>query len=60
MRQGAEEGGGRGGGAGHRRKGEGPQRQIWEAADLIYHQMVLREYLDLPLEEVYKEPDREA
>lgn len=35
-------------------KGKDRNAQIWEAADLIYHQMVLREYLDLPLEEVYK------
>jgi phosphoribosyl-ATP pyrophosphohydrolase/phosphoribosyl-AMP cyclohydrolase len=28
--------------------------EVWEAADLIYHQMVLFEYLDLPLEDVYR------
>lgn len=35
-------------------KGKDLRAQTWEAADLIYHQMVLFEYLDLPLEEVYK------
>lgn len=35
-------------------KGKDRDGQIWEAADLIYHQLVLYEYLDLPLDEVYK------
>lgn len=35
-------------------KGSDRQSQIWEAADLIYHQMVLFEYLDLPMDEVFK------
>lgn len=35
-------------------KGSDRRAQIWEAADLIYHQMVLFEYLDLPLDEVYR------
>jgi phosphoribosyl-AMP cyclohydrolase / phosphoribosyl-ATP pyrophosphohydrolase len=35
-------------------KGNDRQAQIWEAADLIYHQMVAFERLDLPLDEVYK------
>lgn len=35
-------------------KGKDRQAEIWEAADLIYHQLVLYEYLDLPLEEVFK------
>jgi phosphoribosyl-ATP pyrophosphohydrolase/phosphoribosyl-AMP cyclohydrolase len=34
-------------------KGKDREGQIWEAADLIYHQLVLFEYLDLPLDEVY-------
>lgn len=35
-------------------KGKDRQAQIWEAADLIYHQMVLFEYLGLPMEEVFR------
>lgn len=35
-------------------KGKDHQGQVWEAADLLYHQMVLFEYLDLPMEEVFK------
>jgi len=35
-------------------KGDDRQAQIWEAADLIYHQMVLFEYLGLPMDEVYR------
>jgi len=38
-------------------KGKDRQSQIWEAADLIYHQMVLYEYLDLPLDEVFRKLD---
>ena len=38
-------------------KGKDRQSQIWEAADLIYHQMVLLEYLDLPWEEIYRKLD---
>lgn len=34
-------------------KGKDRDGQIWEASDLIYHQLVLYEYLDLPLDEVY-------
>lgn len=34
-------------------KGMDRTAQIWEAADLIYHQLVLFEYLDLPMDEVY-------
>ena len=35
-------------------KGNDRNSQIWEAADLIYHEMVLLEYLDLPMDEIYK------
>lgn len=35
-------------------KGRDRQAQVWEAADLIYHQMVLFEYLGLPMEDVYR------
>ncbi len=35
-------------------KDEDRDAQAWEAADLLYHSLVLLEYLDLPLEEVYK------
>ena len=35
-------------------KGKDRQSQIWEFSDLIYHEMVLLEYLDIPLEEIYK------
>lgn len=35
-------------------KGQDRRAQIWEASDLIYHQMVLFEYLGLPLDEVYR------
>ena len=35
-------------------KGNDRSAQIWEAADLIYHQMVLFEYLGLPVSEVYR------
>ena len=38
-------------------KGNDRQSQIWEAADLIYHQMVLFEYLGLPMDEVYRKLD---
>lgn len=38
-------------------KGNDRQSQIWEAADLIYHQMVLFEYLSLPMDEVYRKLD---
>ena len=38
-------------------KGNDQQSQIWEAADLIYHQMVLFEYLGLPMDEVYRKLD---
>jgi phosphoribosyl-AMP cyclohydrolase / phosphoribosyl-ATP pyrophosphohydrolase len=34
-------------------KGKDHDGQVWEAADLIYHQMVLYEYLELPLDEVF-------
>ncbi|WP_400208090.1 bifunctional phosphoribosyl-AMP cyclohydrolase/phosphoribosyl-ATP diphosphatase HisIE [Candidatus Methanomassiliicoccus intestinalis] len=34
-------------------KGKDREAQIWEAADLIYHQLVMYEYLGLPLEEVF-------
>ncbi len=35
-------------------KGKDRQAQIWEAADLIYHEMVLFEFMDLPMDEVFK------
>jgi phosphoribosyl-ATP pyrophosphohydrolase/phosphoribosyl-AMP cyclohydrolase len=35
-------------------KGKDRNSQVWEAADLIYHQMVLFEYLGLPMEDVFK------
>lgn len=34
-------------------KGKDRNAQIWEAADLIYHQLVMYEYLGLPMEEVF-------
>ncbi|HHT74766.1 MAG TPA: bifunctional phosphoribosyl-AMP cyclohydrolase/phosphoribosyl-ATP diphosphatase HisIE [Methanomassiliicoccaceae archaeon] len=38
-------------------KGKDRQSQIWEAADLIYHQMVLFEYLGLQWEDIYRKLD---
>lgn len=35
-------------------KGKDHTGEVWEAADLIYHQMVLFEYLGLPMSEVFK------
>jgi phosphoribosyl-ATP pyrophosphohydrolase/phosphoribosyl-AMP cyclohydrolase len=35
-------------------KGKDHNGEVWEAADLIYHQLVLYEYLDLPLDEVFR------
>lgn len=35
-------------------KGKDRNGEIWEAADLIYHQMVLYEFLDLPMSEVFR------
>jgi phosphoribosyl-ATP pyrophosphohydrolase/phosphoribosyl-AMP cyclohydrolase len=35
-------------------KGKDHDGEVWEAADLIYHQMVLYEYLGLPMSEVYR------
>ncbi|MBI0583463.1 MAG: bifunctional phosphoribosyl-AMP cyclohydrolase/phosphoribosyl-ATP diphosphatase HisIE [Methanomassiliicoccus sp.] len=35
-------------------KGRDHDGQVWEAADLIYHQMVLFEYLGLPMDEVFR------
>ncbi len=35
-------------------KDENKDAQTWEAADLLYHSLVLLEYLDLPLEDIYK------
>ena len=35
-------------------KGKDRNAEIWEAADLIYHQMVLYEFLDLPMSEVFR------
>ena len=34
-------------------KGKDRDAQIWEAADLIYHQLVMYEYLGLPMDEVF-------
>ncbi len=34
-------------------KGKDRNAQIWEAADLIYHQLVMYEYLGLPMDEVF-------
>ena len=34
-------------------KGKDSDAQIWEAADLIYHQLVMYEYLGLPMDEVF-------
>ncbi|NLI73546.1 MAG: bifunctional phosphoribosyl-AMP cyclohydrolase/phosphoribosyl-ATP diphosphatase HisIE [Euryarchaeota archaeon] len=35
-------------------KGGDRQSQIWEAADLVYHQMVLLEYLNLPWKDIFQ------
>jgi phosphoribosyl-ATP pyrophosphohydrolase/phosphoribosyl-AMP cyclohydrolase len=35
-------------------KGKDHDGEVWEAADLIYHQLVLYEYLELPMGEVFK------
>jgi phosphoribosyl-ATP pyrophosphohydrolase/phosphoribosyl-AMP cyclohydrolase len=35
-------------------KGKDHDGEVWEAADLIFHQMVLFEYLDLPMNEVFR------